>query len=111
VSNAPSRPLLVLLALSVLAAAYVYGRPLIAGGDDDQIDEPIVPVDLGFIEETTDPEVDPWTPPADPRNPFLEVDIDADTDTDADADVESDVDADADAEFDVDIDVDAALTE
>lgn len=72
-SNTPSRPLMVILALSILTAAYVYGRPLIAG-DDDVDDVPSNQPDLGFVEEEVN-EVAPWTPPADPRNPFLQIEL------------------------------------
>ena len=75
-NDAPSKPLLVLLALSVLAAAYVYGVPLVVGDSEtDFEDEVFVPDDLGFVDDTDDAEIEPWSPPSEPRNPFVPVEL------------------------------------
>ena len=73
----PSNVLIALLAGSVALAGWVYGRPLVTGseGPDETYLEPS---DLGFVDQGGgEVDVQPWTPPASPRNPFLPVDLTA----------------------------------
>ena len=74
-SSGPSRPLLVVLALSVLAGAYVYGKPLVDGEAGEVFDEPVTPADPDLVGDDAQVGIEPWIPPAEPRNPFLQVEL------------------------------------
>ncbi len=74
-SEGPSNALLGLLALSLLLAGWVYGRPLLTGSNEFDEPEAVEPADLGFLDERTTAPVEPWTPPTNPRDPFLPVEL------------------------------------
>ena len=74
-SQRPSNTLLILLAASLALAGWFYGRPLLFGSEEPPVDEGfIAPNTLGFSTEDDDV-VERWSPPLEPRDPFLPVDV------------------------------------
>ncbi len=76
----PSTALLAVLALTVALAGWVYGRPLLSGSDEAPAEAEVTePATLGFADDDADIDdadtVEPWIPPAEPRDPFLPVEL------------------------------------
>jgi hypothetical protein len=105
--NRPSKPLLVVLAGSLLLAGVVYGRPLFSGSEDSE-EEIVEPTDLGYLEEDGDSEelveADSWVVPESPRNPFLEVEIGTPPPDTDEADVADVADLEDTEDFQLDLD-------
>ncbi len=74
-SQKPSRKLMFVLGICVLLAVFTVGRSFVGGssdsGNDDYV-ETFEPLDSDRAERTL---IDDWTPPPNPRDPFLPVDI------------------------------------
>ncbi|MDW3221154.1 MAG: hypothetical protein R8F63_21315 [Acidimicrobiales bacterium] len=73
-ATAPSRKLLAVLAMTLVLAAATVGRSFVSPGDDGDPDDYFDTFD--FVDDGTERIVlDPWEPPTEPRDPFLQVDL------------------------------------